>query len=369
MKVCHVCSNYDKFFVDLMEEQILKEIDLRVYYFRAKERGMPEVKAPYLDIRLNYSNWDRPFFYLKEGKIIKDFFNIYKREQFDIIHAHTLFSNGYVALKAKKEWGIPYIVAVRDMDLNIFLKYRINLRKLGIEILKEAERIIFISDQYKKQLVDKYVPSNLKEEFLNKSLIIPNGINEFYLNNIWNKSPKKIEKEINVITVGYISKRKNQLSVCEAIKMLNDSGIKVKYTVVGNILDKKIFDKIKEYSFVTYIPFLTREELIDEYRKADIFVMPSITETFGLTYVEAMSQGLPVIYSKGQGFDGRFKEGHIGYHVRSKDTKDIANKIIGITKNYKTISENCTKESLLFNWNEISTEYKEIYKDILHNKK
>ena len=97
--------------------------------------------------------------------------------------------------------------------------------------------------------------------------------------------------------------------------------------------------------------------------------MPSITETFGLTYVEAMSQGLPVIYSKGQGFDGRFKEGHIGYHVRSKDTKDIANKIIGITKNYKTISENCTKESLLFNWNEISTEYKEIYKDILHNKK
>ena len=172
MKVCHVCSNYDKFFVDLMEEQILKEIDLRVYYFRAKERGMPEVKAPYLDIRLNYSNWDRPFFYLKEGKIIKDFFNIYKREQFDIIHAHTLFSNGYVALKAKKEWGIPYIVAVRDMDLNIFLKYRINLRKLGIEILKEAERIIFISDQYKKQLVDKYVPSNLKEEFLNKSLII-----------------------------------------------------------------------------------------------------------------------------------------------------------------------------------------------------
>ena len=43
--------------------------------------------------------------------------------------------------------------------------------------------------------------------------------------------------------------------------------------------------------------------------------MTSLGESFGLTYAEAMSQGVPVIYSKGQGFDGQFKEGVVGYHV------------------------------------------------------
>ena len=45
--------------------------------------------------------------------------------------------------------------------------------------------------------------------------------------------------------------------------------------------------------------------------------MPSRYETFGLVYGEAMSQGLPIIYSKGQGVDGYFKEGTVGYGVVS----------------------------------------------------
>lgn len=49
MRVCHICSNYDAFFTDLMNFQILNGIDLKVFYFRAKERGMPNIKDPYVD--------------------------------------------------------------------------------------------------------------------------------------------------------------------------------------------------------------------------------------------------------------------------------------------------------------------------------
>ena len=68
--------------------------------------------------------------------------------------------------------------------------------------------------------------------------------------------------------------------------------------------------------------------------------MPSKTETFGLVYAEAMSQGLPVIYTRGQGFDGQFEEGEVGYSVDCKDKKEISMKIIDIINNYDVISRN-----------------------------
>jgi glycosyltransferase involved in cell wall biosynthesis len=96
--------------------------------------------------------------------------------------------------------------------------------------------------------------------------------------------------------------------------------------------------------------------------------MPSLTETFGLVYAEAMSQGLPVIYTRGQGFDGQFKEGEVGYSVNSSDIHEIVKKIISIIENYSEISKRCVKLVDKFNWNEITNNYNEIYKDILSRK-
>lgn len=347
-----------------MEEQKKKGMDLRVFYFRAKERGLPDVNASYLDIRLNYSNWQRPFFYLKERNIVLDFFDIYKNKEFDILHAHTLFSNGYIALEAKKRWGNPYIVAVRDVDVNVFFKYRIYLRKLGIEILNEAEKIIYISDSYLELMNSKYIPKTLRGEFLKKSVVIPNGVNPYYLNNKYFRN--NIEnKTLNILTVGFVNKRKNQLAVSEAVIALNKKGIKTKYTIIGKVLDKRIFDKIKKNPYVNYVPFLPKEELIKEYRQADIYVMPSITETFGLTYVEAMSQGLPIIYSKGQGFDNQFSEGVVGYHVESRNVDEIIDRVLDIRSNYEKISYNCSTLSSKFNWEDISKQYINLYKEVL----
>jgi len=118
---------------------------------------------------------------------------------------------------------------------------------------------------------------------------------------------------------------------------------------------------LKDYPFINYIPPKPKEELINIYRNNDIFIMPSIHETFGLVYAEAMSQGLPIIYTKGQGFDGQFLEGIVGYHVNCKDPKDIYKRIKDILKNYESISNNCIKKANKFNWGKISDQYHNIY--------
>ena len=69
------------------------------------------------------------------------------------------------------------------------------------------------------------------------------------------------------------------------------------------------------------------ENFIKYFIESDIFVMPSRYETFGLVYVEALSQGLPVIYTRGQGFDGQIPDGEVGYSVKCNDVNEIAEKL------------------------------------------
>src|SRR5699024_2236019 len=224
----------------------------------------------------------------------------------------------------------------------------------------EAEKIIFLSPRYRDLVLNKYIPSVLKQEFFEKSIIIPNGIDDYYLSNRPAINTRN-QDCLNIVTVGLINKRKNQLAVCKAIETIYDKYKNIKYTVIGKVEDKKIYNELKEYSFVEHKPHMSKEDLLLEYRKNDIFIMPSLTETFGLTYAEAMSQGLPVIYTKGQGFDGQFEEGLVGYRVKSSDSQEIVSAIKKILKNYQDISRRCINLVGKFDWDKVANEYIEIY--------
>lgn len=366
MKVCHICSNLDSFYVDFMKEQKLKKIDFKVFCFRAKNRHFTKIDVPNLDLRFDFNNWQRYVFFLKETLVLRDFINLYNHDEFDLYHAHTLFTNGYLAYKMNKKKNIPYIVAVRDTDLNVFFKKRMFLRPVGIRILKSASKIVFISKTYLEELLEKYVPEKYHEEFREKAVIIPNGINNFYHeNSLLQDKSLSLNVPLSIITVGFISKRKNQLSVAKAIKKLNNDGYQIKYEVVGKTLNNKIENKLQTYSFVERTKFLSKEELIQKYRKAHIFVMPSITETFGLTYVEAMTQGLPIIYSRGQGIDGYFENGTVGCSVNSSSIEEIASCIVKVIKNYDYLARNAFSKSSFFKWEDIIDEYINTYKSIL----
>ena len=63
----------------------------------------------------------------------------------DIIHAHNLFSDGSVAYSLHRTYHKPYIVAIRNTDVNVFFKYFVFDRKLGYQILLSASKIVLIS--------------------------------------------------------------------------------------------------------------------------------------------------------------------------------------------------------------------------------
>lgn len=314
-----------------------------------------------------FEKWDRVFFDYKQSKIIRAIEEYYDVRKFDIIHAYTLFTDGNVARILSKKYGVPYVVAIRNTDVNDFFKKMIFLRNRGVHIMEEAKKIFFLSNAYRKTVFDKYIPNDLKCKIYNKTEIIPNGIDDFWINNLfYNRNFNHItsqisEKRIKLLYVGVVDKNKNITLTCNAIDILKNKGWSIEFTVVGKIKDQSLFKKIE--SKINYIPMQSKEKLISIYRDSDIFVMPSITETFGLVYAEAMSQGLPVIYTKGQGFDEQFDDGYIGFNCSSYDAGDLAEKIVSICKNYRTISENCYDACRKFNWDDITKRYLELYKD------
>lgn len=355
-----------------MEEKLLRQnLDIKTYvpvsnnYKIRKE--IQQSPPEHVTVSKDFNKIDRIIFHVKHNKIKSNFFKSYNLNSNTTLHAHSLFSNGYIAYSSYKKFQTPYIVAVRSTDINVFFKKAIHLRSLGIKILVNAKKVIFLSKPYMEKCIKTYIPQKYRAEIKRKSIVIPNGIDDFWYDNKLTKAKRRKTNQFQIIFVGDDSKRKNLLTLIHACDLLHLKHLEFKLVIVGQINDKKLRSEVKNRQFIEYKGYLQKEELLQEYRKSELFVLPSITETFGLVYPEAMSQGLPVIYTQGQGFDGHFKQGIVGYAVDPKNPWEIAGKIISIGTRYNEVAMNVLELVDKFKWDTISETYNYLYKDILDN--
>ena len=316
-----------------------------------------------------FTRLDRYVYFKKQAQIMAAAERAYDVGSFDCIHAYTLFTDGNCAMRLGEKYGIPYVVAVRNTDLNGFFKRRVLLRPRGIRVLENAAMVFFLSEEYRRQLLEKYVPASKREAILAKSHVIPNGIDPFWLEN---PAPEKTEEDLRriesgtlrLIFSGRIIRYKNPLRTAEAVKALNAAGYNVHLTAVGPVVEPRLLDALRKYDNVTYIPAQPREKLLELFRQNDLFVMPSTDETFGLVYPEAMSQGLPVVYSVGEGFYGQFPEGQAGWGADPHSTDDVAAKILLAAGEYREISRRCPSLARRFDWETITRRYEDIYEQV-----
>lgn len=376
MKVLHINCNYAGTVLHRHMISHLNQCEVNnTVYVPVYQTEKTDVTTPGAEVILSrcFRKWHRVAFDYKQSRILRDIQKKCEISEFQCIHAYTLFTDGNTARKLSKKYKIPYVVAVRSTDVNTFFKKLFYLRKRGVRILKDASAVFFLSDTYRTKVLEQYVPENLRQEIYDKSYIMPNGIDDFWLEN---KNAGKLsqleenlksleEKQLNVIFAGVICERKNPLTTQEALQLLREKGWKIQYTVAGRVADKRLYEKMCEYPDTVYAGQQSKEKLLEYYRDNDIFVMPSHTETFGLVYSEAMSQGLPVLYTKGQGFDGQFADGMVGYSISDTNPQEIADKIELVVENYQKLVTNCLQHTDKFRWADICGQYKKIYEEII----
>lgn len=363
MKILHINRNYmDNPLHQLMVEE-LENVGYSNVVFspRLHNEKAKVIPKPYVFACECIKGWHRFFFYYKQKKIFDAAEAAVSVDGFDLIHAYTLFTDGNCARNLSKKYGIPYVVAVRNTDVNTFFSKMPHLRQRGVDIMRDAQAVFFLSEAYRKVVFEKYIPQKYRDELYSKTRIIPNGIDYFWHENAFDGDRHTPEREVKLVYAGRIDKNKNIPTIQKAMDILSDKGYSAILTVVGKIEDAGEYKKIIKHKNTTYIPPVSKERLIEIYRSSDVFVMPSFTESFGLVYAEAMSQGLPVIYTKGQGFDEQFEDGSVGYRVDSHSASSVADGIVRVIVNYETISRRVPQLSSMFKWSEIIKEYTSVY--------
>lgn len=281
-------------------------------------------------------------------------------------HATTLFSDGAVALALKKQYGIPYIVAVRNSDLNAFLKYAPHLWWVHREIIREADKVIFITPMLQQRLRKHWTVIGLRNLLEQKSMVIANGLNDFWLKNLCLDSHRHAAGH-RAIYVGNFDNNKNVLRLMEAVESLQNDIPDVHLDLVGGTGEQEAdvlkLTENKPDLFTYHGKIYDKQKLQELYQSNNVFAMASKHETFGLVFVESMSQGLSVLYTQNEGIDGLFEE-PIGEAVNPSDTNSIKEALQNLfthPEKYQLISENRIQE---FNWTTIAKRYAALYQQL-----
>lgn len=228
-----------------------------------------------------------------------------------------------------------------------------------VERLKQIDVIGFRSLVGKRNFEAKYfVPK--------RSFIASSGVADIFLKEGENFTPSFNNGPRNFVFVGSLIARKYPCVILEALsKVYTDKDFHVTFIGDGNER-KTIEDFAKEKNLEVNCSFtgrIGRNEIITHLKNAEVFVMISSNEIFGLVYLEAMALGLIPIGSKNEGIDGIIHNGENGFLCRAGNVDELSEILTRIKimskDDLEIISKKAKKTANRFSDKEVATIYLE----------
>ncbi len=250
--------------------------------------------------------YHRYLYHLKQRKLLASLQRHEGWQDAGLVHASTLFSDGGLAYNVYRRYGIPYVVAVRNADVNAFLRCRPETWAMGRDILLHARSVIFLSPSLMQHVRRHPAMRSLWPRIESKLQLIPNGIDDYYLDRVHHNP----HSGHDVLYVGRFSALKNVNRLCRAVLRISAvPGLEdVRLTLIGGGNDKRkrVARRLSAHPerFRYLGPIYDKQQLCEAFDAHALLAMPSLRETFGLVYLESLSRNLPVVYTRGQGVDG-----------------------------------------------------------------
>ena len=255
-------------------------------------------------------------------KIVLRFFS-YK---YDLIYIHYLTHHIPILIFLTPFMFKPLVVNVHGSDI-MELQNKNVLNYFAKIILKKVDLIVVPTSYFKELIMDKY-------SFIdsNKIFISPSGgidSDKFY--------PKPIVSNKSILTLGFVSRfieEKGWRTFLDALILIKKKGISFRAIIVGKGPDKeKILQYITHNNLKKEIDFkglIQQEYLVDIYNNLNLYIFPTYreAESLGLTGLEAMSCGVPVIGCNIAGPSTYIKDEFNGYFFTLKDSTSLYNNIL-----------------------------------------
>lgn len=288
-----------------------------------------------------------------------------KKETFDVIHAHEWLSFG-AGLAAKELSGKPLIVHVHATEFDRSAGH-VNDRVYHIEkeAFEKADTIIAVSDYTKQIIMSQYGTTP------NKIITIYNGVEPFddhpdpSQEKIFNLPHLKAHGQKIVLFVGRLTLQKGADYFLRAAQKALDYDNTITFIIAGSgDMERQLIEEAARLGITDHVyftGFLRDKELKELYRGADLFILPSISEPFGISALEALINGTPVIVSKQSGVAQALT--HV-LKVDFWDTEELAHKILAVLS-YRSLmqelSQNGFAEASKLTWQQAAKKCIELY--------
>jgi glycosyltransferase involved in cell wall biosynthesis len=276
-------------------------------------------------------------------------------ERFDVVHAHEWMSfEAGMAVAAAS--GKPLVVQVHSTEIDrAGASANAKIVDIEREGMLAADRVIAVSDRSRTQLIEKYGIDARKIEVVYNAASEGEGAAE--------KMPRAHKR--TVLFLGRLVKQKGpDYFLRAAAKVLAVEG-DVRFIVggQGEMLPelKKLATELGIRRQVTFTGFLERKRAAEVFGCASLYVMPSVSEPFGIAPLEALSHDVPVIISRQSGVAEVLK--HV-LKVDFWDTEELANKILAVLRHPslgETLREHGRGEVKQFSWGKAARAVMGIY--------
>ena len=295
---------------------------------------------------------------------------IAKEEEFDIIYAHDWLSFG-AGIEAKRVSGKPLVAHVHATEFDrcggpLGINRDVyEIEKAGMEA---ADVVIAVSQLTKNIIVNNYgIPAD-------KVRVVYNGIDATTAPSSNNGLPRlralKASGNALVLFLGRVTLQKGPDYFIRAAKRVLERNPKVMFILSGSgDMDTHVMELTAQLGIadhVMFTGFLKGPESAEVYSAADLFVMPSVSEPFGITPLEAMRLGTPVLISKQSGVSEIVKH---ALKADFWDVDEMANQIlavVGFPGLRQTLSSNGCEEAETITWAEAAQKLDGIAHEFAH---
>ncbi|MBI2550108.1 glycosyltransferase family 4 protein [Candidatus Woesearchaeota archaeon] len=290
---------------------------------------------------------------------------IAREEDFDIIHAHDWMT--YKAgMAAKRVSGKPLVVHVHatEFDRTGGLGANEHVYSIEKEGMEKADIVITVSGYTKQKVIENYgIPEG-------KIKVVHNAIDrEDIPQTGFGKNSSDSMGEKTVLYLGRITLQKGPDYFIAAAKKALEAEPNIKFIIAGSgDMEPRIIEQAAHLGIahrVLFAGFLRDEEIHNAYRMADLYVLPSVSEPFGITPLEAVMNKTPALVSKQSGVTEVLKN---CLQVDFWDVDQMANKMVAALR-YKELHSELSRsgydEASRLSWSKSAQKCIEVYGNVL----
>jgi len=304
-------------------------------------------------------NWSNLTVKTSKGNELTDLIN---EKNYDLIHIHepyTPFVNWEIMRNTKAPKVATFHTGWDDESINNFISPLLSLFQDTFSTYFKGG--IFVSHLVKKRWQDLF-GRNVQR------IVLPNGVSPLFV-----PIEKKDNKFTEILFLGRLVPRKGPLYLLKALKKIISIEKNVHLTIVGMGPLKKSLESYVSLNqlekYVTFFGEITGQKRLDFYQKADIFCAPYVDEAFGITIIEALASGTPVVVFKNLAFKEILKDyPEKKLLVKKKDSEQLAKALYLLIKDKdlrKKIVAWAKPELKKYDWIKLAEQTEEFYYKII----